>query len=211
MEEAVSAFRAVAGLVPSGWGGVLAMVVALPGSDQLLVGRPPAGEIAPDLVRAPSVRVYSPEYFSCLPPPSGEDYRWVCDEDPWGLSDEATEVTLVSGRRTDSDRVPRYRNVVAFTRYCGLGSPVGSARSTPGARGGGNRGGSGSAGDPGRSVNKMQQEIRRGIAPAGIKRVEKAIEEKCGDHNQDHVHFENDAALNQGRRRRHGKARRTRR
>jgi hypothetical protein len=141
MEEAVSAYRAVAGSAPPGWEGVLAMVVALPASHELLVGRPPAARLAPDVGREPNVRVYSPEYFSSLRPPPLEDYVWSWDEDPWGMSDEVTEVSFVSGRRPYEDGAPAYRNVVAFTRYCGRRPPDPSAPSTPGAR---------DAGKPGR-------------------------------------------------------------
>jgi hypothetical protein len=120
MREAATLFQKVAGLVPFGWDGMLTMTVALNGSDMLVTAEPHPGLTTPYDHRAPKVCLFAPRYFTTVPDMPREEYRWIWDDDPWGVTDSSTRVWFVSSRsHEERERDGKYRNVVEFRRYCG--------------------------------------------------------------------------------------------
>jgi hypothetical protein len=107
-------FQSAARLLTPGWSGILFMVAPLRGSYALHAGRPRFDRLRPHELEPPSLYLSTRDYDARIKYDFREGYRWVCDSDPWGVTDARTRVMIVSGR------IPSSRQVEVREYYNGL-------------------------------------------------------------------------------------------
>jgi hypothetical protein len=112
-------FQSAARLLSPGWDGVLSLIAPLRGSSSLRVGRPRLDRLRPHELEPPSLYLFTSDYYTRVPDDFREEFRWVCDSDPWDVTDTQTRVMVVSGRIPSSrqSEVRDYYNDVRVTRY----------------------------------------------------------------------------------------------
>jgi hypothetical protein len=112
-------FQSAARLLSPEWDGVLSLIAPLRGSSALHVGRPRFDRLRLHELEPPSLHLFTRDYYALVPRDFREEYRWVCDSDPWGVTDAQTRVMVVSGRIPSSrqSEVRDYYNDVRVIRY----------------------------------------------------------------------------------------------